>query len=382
MSRGNWRRVKFSEMAENITERVHPTVEDSKTYIGLEHLDSGSLHIKRWGSNTELIGQKLRMKKGDIIFGKRNAYLKRVAIAPFDGICSAHSMVLRAKPETVLPEFLPFFMQSDIFMDRAIMISVGSLSPTINWSTLKQQEFLIPPINEQQKIAEILWAADEAVEKYLNYKKSLEMLYEANLHKHLFSSTSTKVKIGDIGSINRKSLSEKTTPAEYTFKYIDIGSVVAPRKLGVTEVYRFENAPSRARRCVQNGDILVSTVRPNLKSFVRLSNLHGDFIASTGFAVITPKNAIFGSLIYHSIFSKQFEIYCNDRVTGTNYPTISAKDIGNFEFSLPTDLVSAARELDSIEELINITNTHINTLQHLKMKLVNNLIQGGAIYVQ
>ncbi|MDP9438829.1 MAG: restriction endonuclease subunit S, partial [Actinomycetota bacterium] len=88
-------------------------------------------------------------------------------------ICSAHAMVLRAKPGTILPDLLPFFLQSDMFMERAIEISVGSLSPTINWNTLRVQEFLLPPIEEQKRIAEILWTADEVVEGYAKLKRDL-----------------------------------------------------------------------------------------------------------------------------------------------------------------------------------------------------------------
>ncbi len=150
-------------MAENIGERADPTPEDSALYVGLEHMDTDSLQVRRWGSKTDLIGQKLRMRKGDILFARRNAYLKRVAIAPHDGIFSAHGMVLRAKPNGVLPEFLPFFMQSNLFMDRAIQISVGSLSPTINWKTLAVQEFSLPPMEEQRHIVLLLNALEETL---------------------------------------------------------------------------------------------------------------------------------------------------------------------------------------------------------------------------
>lgn len=101
-------------------------------YVGLEHLDPDSLRIRRWGSPDDVEATKLCFKSGDIIFGRRRAYQRKLGVAEFDGTCSAHAMVLRAKPEVVLPEFLPFFMQSDLFMNRAVKISVGSLSPTIN----------------------------------------------------------------------------------------------------------------------------------------------------------------------------------------------------------------------------------------------------------
>jgi len=163
-----WKTVRFDQIAENIGERADPTPEDSELYVGLEHMDTGSLRVRRWGSKTDLIGQKLRMRKGDILFARRNAYLKRVAVAPHDGLFSAHGMVLRARPETVLPEFLPFFMQSELFMNRAVEISVGSLSPTINWKSLAVQEFVLPSMQEQLRLLNLLDAwyqvADAAYE--------------------------------------------------------------------------------------------------------------------------------------------------------------------------------------------------------------------------
>src|SRR5215212_306911 len=146
-----------------VGEMDEPTRKDSATYIVFEHLDSCSLKVQRWGSEADLKGQKLRMHKGDILFAKRNAYLRRVAIAPHDGLFSAHGMILRAKPDVGLPEFLPFLMMSDRFMKRAVGISVGSLSPTVNWTTLKLEEFALPPLDQQCRIAEILWAVDEAL---------------------------------------------------------------------------------------------------------------------------------------------------------------------------------------------------------------------------
>ena len=181
--------------------KANPTEEDSRSYIGLEHLDSGSLHVKRWGSDADLKGQKLRMKKGDLLFAKRNAYLRRVAIAPHDGFFSAHGMVLRPRGKHILPEFLPFFLQSDMFMERAIEISVGSLSPTINWKTLKVQEFPLPPLDEQKHIAEILWAADEAVEKWHSCQSSLQRLIESIVEETGKKCSSQRLGFQDLGDV-------------------------------------------------------------------------------------------------------------------------------------------------------------------------------------
>ena len=157
---------KFSDLAYNITDKKMPDPGDERTYIGLEHLDSGSLAVTRWGGEIELKGQKLVMKKGDILFGRRNTYLRRAAIAPHDGIFSAHGMIFKPKTEVIDPDYFPFFIASDYFMNAAIRISVGSLSPTVNWKTLKELEFDIPTLEQQRESAKILKAANELKESY------------------------------------------------------------------------------------------------------------------------------------------------------------------------------------------------------------------------
>ena len=159
-------KYKFGDLVHNITEKRSPVAGDEEFYIGLEHLDSGSLRVTRWGSKVALKGDKLVMRKGDILFGRRNTYLRRVAIAPHDGLFSAHGMILRAKTERINSEYLPFFIASDYFMDEAIRISVGSLSPTVNWKELKELEFTIPTLEAQEKLTKTLIAANDLKEKY------------------------------------------------------------------------------------------------------------------------------------------------------------------------------------------------------------------------
>lgn len=157
---------KFDEIAFNSTEKKKPVDEDKYTYLGLEHLDSDSIYVTRYGADVAPKGDKLIMKKGDVLFGKRRAYQKKVAIAPFDGIFSAHGMVLRPKEDVIDKDFFPMFIKSDYFLDAAIKISVGSLSPTINWRDLKELKFELPSLEEQRKLAEILWAIYDMKDKY------------------------------------------------------------------------------------------------------------------------------------------------------------------------------------------------------------------------
>lgn len=187
----NWKIWRFDQIATNVNVRIdNPSESGMEHYVGLEHLDPDSLRIRRWGSPSDVEAGKLFFKAGDIIFAKRRAYQRKLGVAEFDGICSAHAMVLRAKPEVVLPEFLPFFMQSDLFMNRAVEISVGSLSPTINWKTMALQEFALPPIKEQKRIAELLSSIRNSIDVYDNALKAAKQLLDSFSARHFSNDTS------------------------------------------------------------------------------------------------------------------------------------------------------------------------------------------------
>ena len=159
-------KYKFDEIAINSTQKKKPTEEDKVYYIGLEHIDPGCFDVVRWGSDVAPTGDKLLMQKGDVLFGKRRAYQRKVAIAPFDGIFSAHGMVLRPNLKVIDANYFPFFISSDKFMETAVRMSVGGLSPTINWKDLARQEFELPSLDEQKVLADKLWAAYRLKEAY------------------------------------------------------------------------------------------------------------------------------------------------------------------------------------------------------------------------
>ncbi len=172
-------KLKFDQIAINSTEKKKPVEADKEHYIGLEHLDSGTLEVTRWGADVAPVGEKLLMQKGDVLFGKRRAYQKKVGIAPFDGIFSAHGMVLRPKEDVITKEYFPLFISSDYFLNEAIRISVGSLSPTVNWKDLKDLEFYIPTIEEQKRITPLIWAAIDTKNKYKALIKATDDLVKS-----------------------------------------------------------------------------------------------------------------------------------------------------------------------------------------------------------
>lgn len=200
---------RFDQMATQVNDRVdNPAEAGVERYVGLEHLDPDSLRIRRWGEPSDVESTKLRFHPGDIIFGKRRVYQRKLAVADTEGICSAHAMVLRAKPDVVLPEFLSFFMQSDLFMERALSISVGSLSPTINWKTLAKEEFLLPPIQEQARVLAAAIASASLIDAIHEAKHAAERLFLSLLQRRMASG----MKPSDYQSFSGNELELQTVP--------------------------------------------------------------------------------------------------------------------------------------------------------------------------
>ena len=324
---------RFDQIAYNSTEKKQPEDLDRAHYIGLEHLNSGSFEVTRWGSDVTPTGEKLVMRKGDVLFGKRRAYQRKVGIAPFDGIFSAHGMVLRPKENIIDKDFFPFFIASDQFMERAVRISVGGLSPTINWKDLKEQVFEVPTIKEQKELADKLWAAYRLKESYKDLLVTTDEMVKSR-----FIAWSSEWKnhatIRDLVETSVEKASRKCKP-EDTIRYIDISSIDGESNsvIGTTE-YRFSEAPSRAQQCTKKGDILVSTVRPNLKN-IAVNQLDAEnLVASSGFCVLRPKDKYAGIILAY-VMSEPFTKKMVAEAKGSNYPAIHDSDILDYSITVP-----------------------------------------------
>ena len=133
--------------------------------VGLEHLTPSNVTLSSWNEDTENTFTK-EFSKGDVLFGRRRAYLKKAAVAPFDGICSGDITVIRAIEDKVDPDLLPFIIQNDFLFDFAVGKSAGSLSPRVKWTHLKEFAIELPSMPEQSKLAETLWSINETKNAY------------------------------------------------------------------------------------------------------------------------------------------------------------------------------------------------------------------------
>lgn len=386
LTKAGWARVRFDQIATQINDRVdNPAEAGVERYVGLEHLDPESLRIRRWGEPTDVESTKLRFQPGDIIFGKRRVYQRKVAVADFEGICSAHAMVLRAKPGAVLSEFLPFFMQSDLFMQRALSISVGSLSPTINWKALAAEEFLLPPIQEQARLVEISQATNLAIEALLVLHRSSRLVADAILQgpiseiRSLGRKDGWKVeKLGEIAEVT------KLAGFEYTkhFDYGKGGEVIAIRpmnikngKLVLDDVQTIDQYTSDKlpRSKVNSGDVLITYIGAYVGEVLHIEESNR-FHLAPNIARIRANSSLNTRLLERLLRSGFVQEQIQSYITATAAPSLTMENIRKLSIAFPISLLDQKSLLailqaqDAVNAQASARIEELRTIQSLSME--------------
>lgn len=180
----------------------------------------------------------------------------------------------------------------------------------------------------------------------------------------------------DVADIDKESLNG-STPKDYEFDYISLSDVDADNFKIETSRQVFVSAPSRARRIVKQGDILMSTVRPNLQGFSLIRNEVKDLIASTGFAVITAKKCI-NEFLFQYLFSSEIERQFYQLLVGSNYPAINSSDLRKLKIPLPPlpEQKAIAKVLSTWDDAIHKTEQLIAQKELHKKWLMQNLLTG------
>ncbi|WP_151434056.1 restriction endonuclease subunit S [Proteus sp. CD3] len=382
-----WQIVTFGDIAKHISKRVEPSKTDLEIYVGLEHLDPDSLKIKRHGVPSDVEGQKLLVKKGQIIFGKRRAYQRKVAVADWDCICSAHAMVLEAKPENVIPEFLPFFMQSDVFMNRAVAISEGSLSPTIKWKVLAEQKFPIPNIEKQSDLIDIYKSAYCVEEDAISLHNSAEQLY-TRLRENLISGLNIEptLTLGDLGytygGLQGKNAAHFNDNGNAM--YVTYMSIFSNHTIDCKDFSRVMVSVSERQNKVKTGDVFftVSSETPHEVglSSVLLNDIEQDDLYLNSFCVGFRPNTdkVLPSFLSHYLRSTFFRKELRKLAQGITRYNISRKELMKCSIKLPD--MDAQRLITEILDkayrcLIDAKDrAKINSL--LKLRVVSDSLRG------
>lgn len=378
-------KYKFEDIAINSTAKKLPEPSDNEHYIGLEHLDSGNLYVTRWGADTAPIGEKLLMKKGDVLFGKRRAYQKKVGIAPFDGIFSAHGMVLRPKEDVICKEFFPFFISSDYFLNEAIRISVGGLSPTINWKDLRVLEFELPSLEEQRVLADKLWAAYEVKESYKNLLDQTDKLLHAQFQKMFGDPRKNDKqwdikKMGEVFTIERggspRPITEYLTDAPEGLNWIKIGDAGEGEKYITSTKEKIKPEGLKKTRLVHKGDFLLS----NSMSFGRPYILDIDGCIHDGWLVLHDNYQTFDkSYLYYFLSTPELYEQFKTLAAGGVVNNLNSDIVKKVEIIIPP--LEMQLEFVRIAEQAELTKASLNKGIEAIEAVIRSLIAEGTTKV-
>lgn len=357
-----WKIVKFGDVVRNanLVER-DPVGAGIERIVGLEHLDSGNLHIRRWNNSEDGTSFTRKFVPGQTLFGKRRAYQRKVAFAEFEGICSGDILTFEPiDPKTLLPKLLPFICQTDVFFNYALGTSAGSLSPRTSWKALKNFEFPLPPLKEQKRIAEILWAADEAVEQFTNASEKLQRTRETYLRALTSNAAAKKWKVTKLSDCF-EIVSGQVDPKEEPYRSMPL---VAPnhieqntgRLIGI-ETAKEQNAIS-GKYLFQQGDVVYSKIRPNLrKAFIA----EFDGLCSADMYALRPlSNRMMTRFLLSILLGEHFTSFALTRCVRTGIPKLNRQELSEYELPLPS--IEEQKRISSHLEAID--NEEQNLIRH------------------
>jgi type I restriction enzyme S subunit len=337
-----WRRVAIGDVVRLSTERSRsPRADGFERYVGLEHLEPGDLRIRRWGhvaAGTTFVNV---FRPGQVLFGKRRAYQRKVAVADFSGVCSGDIYVLEPKNEQLLPDLLPFICQTDAFFEHAIRTSAGSLSPRTNWKSLATYEFELPPIEEQRRIYTILSASKKLLGTLDHGISCLGMLI-ASFRKETFDPARlTPVQLSHLceeGGIQIGPFGAQLHQYDYVRDGIPVIMPVNMMgdRINTQHIACVSEAKARslAAHRVVEGDILLPR-RGDLDRRAYVEPTQAGWLCGTGSIRVRLKKHVPAKAVFHALASHHVVSWLIGNAVGTTMANLSTGIVARIPISLP-----------------------------------------------
>lgn len=337
ISKAVWTRVAFGDVVRLSKARVaDPEAAGIERVVGLEHIEPGDLRIRRWGDVADGTTFTTLFKPGQVLFGKRRAYQRKVAVADFEGVCSGDIYVLEPANDRLMPELLPFLCQTDAFFDHAVGTSAGSLSPRTNWTSLASFEFLLPPIQEQARLLEALVAANEVRDGLGTVADSAAMAMRS-LCKTLFIEKRKEIartRIGEVATVRNGTTPSRKNPDFWNgnVPWLPTGKV-NERYIAVADECITELALRKCSlRLIPAGSTLVAMIGEGTTRG-KAALLRIDATTNQNFAAVSPGEGIVPEFLFYQLES------CYEPLRhwshGTNQHALNTKLVSDFPIWVP-----------------------------------------------
>lgn len=373
LDKSTWKRVGFGDVVRNINETVRDLeAAGIDRIIGMEHMDPGELKIARWGSTADGTTFTRRVRPGQTLFGKRRAYQRKVAYAEFQAVCSGDIYTFEADEAQMLGGFLPFLVQSNEFFDHALGTSAGSLSPRTNWRDLANFEFNLPPLGDQQRIIEFLWAIESAKEAAESVAAALAAVATAT-----FEHAAASAAPGRLSSwVERIDAGRSPRAAAEPAKEGEVG-VLKVSAVGRDVFIPGENkrlldtADFRSTDRVRAGDVLVTRANAIVDNVARPCMVDRDFpnlMLSDKTLRLVPTANCPGRVLLAALNAPAYRAYVREAVNGTEAKNISQAKIlsGPAPMLAQEDMEKVANTLLSLDVASTSIASEIDGLIALK----------------
>jgi restriction endonuclease S subunit len=351
LDKKGWKKVHFGDVCRNLNVTVKSPEENGyDKVIGLENIESGNLHISTWNDLAEGTTFTKTFEPGHVLFGKRRAYLKKAAVAEFKGLCSGDILVFEAVTKALNPKLLPFIVSSDRFFEHAIKTSAGSLSPRTKFQDLANFEFSLPPIDQQEKLAELLWAGNIVTINQRKIAKILNTLTSSLFRNYLNSITGVKrIKLSDLviekpsyGANSPACSHKKETP-----RYIRITDIQEDGTLG-NDIVGAEIIEEKY--ILKNLDFLIARTADPGRTFLYRNEFGNCMYA--GYLIRFKLNQQLIKPEYLFLYSKtqEFRSWISKMTKKGTVTNINAQEYLSLEVPVP-DLVEQNKIIDKLSKL-------------------------------
>ena len=359
-----------------------PVADGFERYVGLEHLEPNALKVRSWGNIADGITFTKVFKPGQVLFGKRRAYQRKVAVAGFSGVCSGDIYVLEPKGDELLPELLPFICQSESFYDYVISMSQGGLSPRVNWKALAKYEFALPPLEEQRRIAEVLLSIEATNTRFLKVASSGDAALGSCRDTWFgisISSTSTLGRLCERGSgIQIGPFGAQLHQSDYRSEGVP---VVMPSNLGDNSISTDQIAtvsPDKADQLSQHrlhiGDIVLPR-RGDLGCRALVSGEYEGWLCGTGCLRIRLDDVSLAQAVVQSLSSISVLRWMESRAVGTTMPNLNSKIVAGVPVHIPERVRDALELIDQLTAALESTHARIAKLTRTRSSLLLKVLQ-------
>lgn len=384
LDKSTWKRVAFGEVVSNVNETVRDAAAAGiDRIVAMEHLDPGELKIQRWGSTEDGTTFTRRVKPGQTLFGKRRAYQRKVAYAEFDAICSGDIYTFEADETQLLGEFLPFLVQSNEFFDHALDTSAGSLSPRTNWRDLANFEFDLPPLDEQRRIADLVWAIETARTANVTLSNAIAALTTAAFTAFAVDSASARLDswVDRIDAGRSPRAAAEPANAE-EFGVLKVSAVGRDAFVASENKRLLDRADFRPTDVVHAGDVLVTRANAVVDNVARPCMVDRDFpnlMLSDKTLRLVPNTGYPGRVLLAALRAPAYRAYVREVVNGTEAKNISqAKILSGPVPDLDPDAVrKLSARLSACDAASLAVNTEGARLRDLKDAVMADIFGGN-----